>query len=336
MKILGIDTLVSLPVASGATTPVPVGGLPALIWSSTTNSPLVFNGVMWVEVLVPTLQAPSAPTLTYPANGASVSGSTFTVSAYAHSDGVPMFGLQIQRALNSTFTSGVELSPLQNSAALTKTMTATAVGVNVYWRARFIDLFGRVSSWSSTRSYTGVVEFSRVGSVHQVSSALSIAGTQIGDFMLMAACSGDSTPPAGWSYRGAFSTTNAVTSLYSKVATTAGEAVANKGNGYGASLHVFRGITDYVGTPTLTTFGVGVGSSVVALPSGAAGNPNLIVGFDRNPANWVLPSAWTSSYSYDTNLFATVSGYSASAIAGQSATHDLQSYTAGLVSIRLL
>lgn len=47
MLALAPSTLVTLAVASGATTPVPTGGAGSLIWSSTTGAPLVRNGSQW-------------------------------------------------------------------------------------------------------------------------------------------------------------------------------------------------------------------------------------------------------------------------------------------------
>ncbi len=50
MRALAPHTLASLPVASGATTPVPTGGAGSLIWSTTTNSTLAWDGSQWTEV----------------------------------------------------------------------------------------------------------------------------------------------------------------------------------------------------------------------------------------------------------------------------------------------
>lgn len=50
MRSVSPQTLVSLAVASGATIPVPSDGAGAMIWSSTTNSVLVWNGSQWSAI----------------------------------------------------------------------------------------------------------------------------------------------------------------------------------------------------------------------------------------------------------------------------------------------
>jgi len=47
MKALNPFSLIALAVAVGATTPVPSGGAGSAIWSTTTGSPLIWDGVRW-------------------------------------------------------------------------------------------------------------------------------------------------------------------------------------------------------------------------------------------------------------------------------------------------
>lgn len=292
-------------------------------------------GVSDIPTVISTI---SPPSLLTPADAGTASGENFTVSAFSHAQNVGTYGLQIQRATNSDFTTGVEYSTVLQDSSAARAMSASPVGGVRYWRARWV-VGGVVSAWSSARSYNGVDPFAYVGRVHQVSSALSVSGTQVGDFMILEWAGNVTTPPSGWTYRGAFdSGVYAPSKLFTKIATSADESVANSTDGFGAALYVFRGITDYVGTAQ-TSWAAGVGTMTVALPSGSDGKPVLLIGFDRDASTWTGPAAWasgaapfqlTSGASYKT-----VSGYTASAVSSQTATRTATSYNAVMTAIRL-
>lgn len=156
MKRLSIDTLPTLAISVGATTPVPTGSLPAVVWSSITGGLVCFNGTYWESLAIGAVARPSAPTLSTPADGASASGTSYAVASYTHPENIPV-GLQIQRANDASFTSGVEYSSVTQDSGTTRVMTASAVGVVKYWRARWVA-GSQVSEWSITRGYTGMAD----------------------------------------------------------------------------------------------------------------------------------------------------------------------------------
>lgn len=289
---------------------------------------------------VPTTIAPLiAPTLSAPADASSSSGASFTVAAFAPTENIGTYGLQIQRATNSGFTTGVEYSTVTQDSSATRTMVASPVGQVRYWRSRWV-CGGVVSPWSSSRSYTGVDPFAYIGRVHQASAALSVTGTAVGDLMILAWAGSITTPPSGWTFRGTFTSgVYAPMQLFTKIATSANESVANSSEAYGAALYVYRGITDYVGTPSPTAWAAGVGTMTVVLPSGSDGKPVLLIGFDRDASTWTGPTAWLAGGGpwqlTSSTYYKTVSGYTASAASGQTATRSASSYNAIVLALRL-
>ena len=287
---------------------------------------------------------PTVPTLTGPIAGANSSGGTFYVGAYAHPNGVPMYGLQIQRATNSGFTTGVEYSPIVKSTATSVAMGGTTVGVTMYWRARFIDELGRTSAWSTTETYVGYSGQSLVGVAHagsnsQVSQSVSVAGAQAGDLYVLALLSATGTP-AGWTLRATYASSAVggyVMTLYTKVVESTGESVT--ATSYEKVLACIRGVTDYVSLAD-TTMLSGVTSATAALSTGAAGNSNLIIGLAYNQSTHTLPTGWARSYGVPgdavNSYFLPILGFATSAVAGGTFSRATSAQASTIAAIRLI
>lgn len=101
--------------------------------------------------------SPSTPSLVSPTNGGASDGVSFTLGSYSHPDAVGQYSPQVQRASDATFISNVAISSLTTSNATTMVTfgTSTPVGQTYYWRGRYVDVFGKVSNWSTINSYIG-------------------------------------------------------------------------------------------------------------------------------------------------------------------------------------
>lgn len=343
LKQLGFKAPPSLAIAEGATTPNP--GLPGVsCWSTTLGARVTWTGSLWTAGATSPFGPPTAPTLSGPISAAQSSGGNFYVGAYAHPNGVPMYGLQIRRATDSGFTTGLELSSITHSTALTKTMGATTVGVLMYWQARFIDELGGISAWSSTGTYTGfsgqtLIGVAHAGSNSQVQQTVSVAGAQAGDLYVLAMLSSTGTP-AGFTLRATYASGDVggyVMTLYTKVVASAGESVVS--TGYEQILACVRGVTDYVSLAN-TTLGSGITSATLALSTGAEGNANLIIGIGYNQSTHTLPAAWTRSYGVPgdaaNGYFLPVLGFSASAVAGGTVSRATGANATTVAAIRLI
>lgn len=106
--------------------------------------------------------APNAPTLTSPANGARVVGTTPTL-AFTGSDpdsGDSQLNYDLQVSTDQTFSSVTHWNITaqttgQTGFSVSRTFAGTALtrGATYYWRARTTDVGGLTGAWSSARSF---------------------------------------------------------------------------------------------------------------------------------------------------------------------------------------
>jgi hypothetical protein len=105
-------------------------------------------------------RAPSIPTLSAPAAGATGLGSTPALSAgYSDPDantGTASFQVCSDAACTSVLRSGTSTSTASGGTASWTTSPALPTGVTYYWRAMATDAYGATSAWSATRSFSTV------------------------------------------------------------------------------------------------------------------------------------------------------------------------------------
>ena len=106
---------------------------------------------------------PAQPSGTFPTQDVGNTGLEFFVTQYEHPNQIPQYGVQIRRAFSYSDVINA-IDAVVSSGAPNATSTITTVsyatldgrisnGMPVYWQARYIDIFGKVSEWSYPSSY---------------------------------------------------------------------------------------------------------------------------------------------------------------------------------------
>ena len=119
----------------------------------------VGNQTAWsaTRTFVYDTNAPGVPTLTSPANGASVTTTTLAATFFANGDagdtGTIAFRVASDSACSTVVASGSSASGLANGSSGTWTPTGLALG-SYYWCAQAQDAAGNTSAWSSASQFT--------------------------------------------------------------------------------------------------------------------------------------------------------------------------------------
>jgi hypothetical protein len=100
--------------------------------------------------------APTAPSLTSPANGGRITASNNPpLYKWTHNDpdNDPQFAYQVQVDTSSSFTNPLDTGKVTSSTQQHQGANALAVGSLYYWRVRTWDTSNEVSPWSATRNF---------------------------------------------------------------------------------------------------------------------------------------------------------------------------------------